>query len=67
MFGTDFFDPYQYLAPRDESATLKNVPIEFRDHPVIRFLISENVGGRVRYPTNYDNRFGAECFSVYLG
>lgn len=66
MFGADYFDPYEFVAPKNERATLKDVPIVYRDHPTIRFLTSIEVGGRVRYPRNGDIREGADTFSVYL-
>ena len=72
MFGLDFFDPTAYRAPRNEAAALKGVPIEYRDHPVIQFMTSNKVGGRVRYfgPRNYEGadclREDAETFSLFM-
>jgi hypothetical protein len=66
MFGNDFFDPREYLAPKNEEAILKNVPVELRDHPFIKFMTStRGFGCRVRYPETGDNRYLAKTFSVY--
>ena len=72
MFGLDFFDPSDYRAPRNEAAALKGVPMAYRDHPVIQFLTSNKVGGRVRYfgPRVAEGadclREDAETFSVFV-
>lgn len=59
------FNLENFLAPSDERAVLKRVPMAFRDHPVVMSMVRKS-GGRVRYPTNRDNRYRAETFSVYL-
>jgi hypothetical protein len=37
----------EYISPNDESSLFKKIPMEFRDHPVIKIMEAE--GGKVRY------------------
>jgi len=36
-----------YISPKNESSLFKNIPIELRDHPVIKIMEAE--GSKVRY------------------
>jgi len=58
-----------YISPEDESSLFKQIPMEFRDHPVIKIMEAE--GGKVRYrgprrrAGRNDWRTGDNCYKAH--